>query len=97
MTPTLLLLNDGDDVLIATTDLAPGSHQVSDGTVIDVVEAVRLGHKVAARRLAVGDRVLRYGVPIGSMTVATEAGAWVHTHNLTSDYIVTYAHRGATE
>ena len=97
MTPTLLLLNDADNVLIATTDLSPGSHRVSDGTVIDVVEGVRLGHKVAARRLDVGDRVLRYGVPIGSMTVATEAGVWVHTHNLTSDYIVTYAHRGANE
>jgi hypothetical protein len=41
-----------------------------------------------------GQQVLRCGVPIGSMSARVEAGAWVHTHNLRSDYIATFAHRG---
>jgi hypothetical protein len=95
--PTLLMLAEGDDVLIATSDLEPGPHRVSNGSSIDLVEPVRLGHKVAARRLAVGEQVVRYGVPIGSMTASAMAGTWVHTHNLASDYIVTFSHRGGSQ
>jgi altronate dehydratase small subunit len=92
--PTLLLLAVGDDVLIATSDLGPGRHRASNMQSIELVEHVPLGHKVAARRLTVGEQVVRYGVPIGSMTADVAAGGWVHTHNLASDYIVTYSHRG---
>lgn len=91
---TLLLLADDDDVLIATRDLAPGRHLASDGKEIEVLGAIRLGHKVARRALPAGTQVLRCGVPIGSMTADAERGALLHTHNLASDYIATYAHRG---
>lgn len=94
--PGLLLLVAGDDVLIAVRDLAPGVHRVSNGEHIDVVDPVRLGHKISARDLAQGDRVLRCGVPIGSMSTSVRAGAWVHTHNLASDYIDTFASRGGS-
>ena len=93
-TPTLLLLVEGDDVLIATCDLQPGPHRSSAGEELLVAQPVQLGHKVAARAIAAGDRVRRCGVPIGSATVDIEPGAWVHTHNLASDYLVTFAHRG---
>jgi hypothetical protein len=43
-------------------------------------------------RLAEGDNV--FGMPIGSATRPIAAGAWVHTHNLVSDYIRTFDHRG---
>jgi hypothetical protein len=33
-------------------------------------------------------------MPIGSATRPIAAGAWVHTHNLASDYIRTFDHRG---
>lgn len=92
--PGLLLLADGDDVLIAVRDLEVGSQRTSDGREVAVKEAVRLGHKVSARPLAAGDRVVRCGVPIGSMSAPAEAGVWVHTHNLRSDYIATFAERG---
>jgi altronate dehydratase small subunit len=95
--PTLLMLAEGDDVLIATADLAPGRHLASNGSSIELTEPVRLGHKVAARPLAAGEPVVRYGMPIGSMTAAVMAGTWVHTHNLASDYIVTYSQRGGSE
>ena len=93
-TPTLLLLADGDDVLIATRDLQPGRHRSSTGEELTVTEPVRLGHKVAARPIAAGQLVLRYGVPIGSAIADIEPGAWVHTHNLVSNYVATFAHRG---
>jgi hypothetical protein len=93
-TPTLLLLVEGDDVLIATCDLEPGPHWSSAGEELVVTQPVQLGHKVAARAISAGDRIRRCGVPIGSATVDIAPGAWVHTHNLASDYLVTFAHRG---
>ena len=93
-TPTLLLLAEGDDVLIATRDLQPGPHRSSAGEELPVAQRIQLGHKVAAHAIAAGDRIRRCGVPIGSATVDIEPGAWVHTHNLASDYLVTFAHRG---
>jgi hypothetical protein len=93
-TPTLLLLAEGDHVLIAACDLQPGVHRASTGGEVVVTEPVWLGHKVAARRISAGEAVTRCGVPIGTATSAIEPGAWVHTHNLASNYLTTFAHRG---
>jgi hypothetical protein len=53
-----------------------------------------LGHKIARIGMRAGDKVLRYGVPIGSMIASAEPGDHVHSHNLKSDYIPAHA-RGA--
>jgi hypothetical protein len=94
VTPSLLLLADGDDVLIAACDLQPGLHRSPCGEDILVTEPVRLGHKVAARAISAGERIVRCGMPIGSATIDIPAGAWVHTQNLASDYLETFARRG---
>ncbi len=91
---TLIRLADGDNVVIAARDLEAGVHRTSAGTLVDLREPVRLGHKVAAHDVARGEHVVRAGMSIGSATADIRAGDWVHTHNLTSDYIATYAHRG---
>lgn len=90
----LILLQEGDDVLVAARDLDPGPHRTSSGATVELGEPVGLGHKVAARDLAAGEHVVRAGMSIGSTTRPVAAGAWVHTHNLASDYIVTFAQRG---
>ena len=88
----LLLLDDADNVLVATARLAAGEAVEIDGATIIVDRRIGLGHKIARRALAVGDVVRKYGAPIGSMTAAVDAGAHVHVHNLKSDYIPTYTH-----
>jgi altronate dehydratase len=60
-------------------------------TVIVTTESVPLGHKVAARDIAAGEKIIKYGAPIGSATCAIRAGEHVHTHNLRSDYLPTFA------
>ena len=91
---TLVVLADGDHVGVAAADLAPGRHLTSAGRPVDVLEPVRLGHKVALADLPAGAVVVRAGMPIGSTTRPVPAGAWVHTHNLRSDYLPTVDHRG---
>jgi (2R)-sulfolactate sulfo-lyase subunit alpha len=51
---------------------------------------VGVGHKLARHALAVGDKVLKYGAPIGSITAPVAAGGHVHLHNMKSDYIASH-------
>lgn len=90
----LIRLAATDNVLIATRDLRPGPWSTASGEVVRVRSRVSLGHKVASRALVRGDKVVRYAMAIGSATEPVRRGDWVHTHNLASDYIQTFAHRG---
>ena len=47
--------------------------------------------------LAIGDKVIKYGAPIGSMTAAADTGDWVHMHNMKSDYIASHTRSTVTE
>ena len=80
----LLRLAEGDNVYIATGPLRPG----------DVVRADGRDLPITARDIEAKEKIVRFGVPIGSATRPIAAGAWVHTHNLASDYIRTFDHRG---
>jgi hypothetical protein len=79
-----------DNCLIARMALAAGEPLDIDGVSVTLAENVPLGHKVARRALNAGDKVLRYGAIIGTVTADVAPGALLHTHNLVSDYIPTY-------
>lgn len=51
---------------------------------------VGIGHKVACVYLEAGDKIIKYGVPIGSATKMIQMGDHVHLHNMKSDYLPTY-------
>ncbi len=87
---SLLLMSPEDNCLIARTDLKAGTQVVIDGLTIALPQDTSLGYKVARRDLAPGDKVLRYGAIIGTLTLPTPIGAQIHTHNLESDYLPTY-------
>ena len=69
----------------------PGPARASDGRVIDILEAVTLGQKVARSNILAGEKIIKYGVPIGSATSDIQIGEHVHVHNMKSDYTPTYA------
>ncbi|GAA1976025.1 altronate dehydratase family protein [Isoptericola halotolerans] len=82
----LLVLREGDDVAVATRDLAPDDRAVApDGTAVVVLDAVPRGHKIALRQVAVGAPVRKYGQVIGVATADVAPGAHVHSHNLGFD------------
>lgn len=91
ITGGLLRLADVDNVLVATGPVGPGPAAVNGGGEVALSVAVTLGHKVAARDIAKGEKVLKYGVPIGSATADIRTGEHVHVHNMQSDYTPTYA------
>ncbi len=92
-----LLLDPADNVLVCIRDAAPGEIVTIDGVGVPLPQAVPLGHKIARHDLAAGDKVLRYGAPIGSITVATPRGGHVHSHNLASDYIPAHGRDASTK
>ncbi len=86
----LLRLSKRDNVLVALGAAQPGEVTLADGCKINVQTAVTLGHKVASTNIACGDKIMKYGVSIGSATVDILAGQHVHVHNMKSDYTATY-------
>ena len=86
----LLLLSPDDNCVIATMTLAAGTELMLDGERVVLAETVALGHKLARHALSAGDKILRYGAPIGHVTRDVAKGEHLHTHNLESDYLPTY-------
>ncbi|RST31529.1 altronate hydrolase [Sphingomonas ginkgonis] len=86
-----ILLHPADNILVAIAPIGPGEPILLDGEAVPAAEAIDVGHKLARRPLSAGEKVVKYGVSIGSMTVAAERGAHVHLHNMKSDYIASHA------
>jgi hypothetical protein len=84
---SLILLHPDDNILICAAPLGAGGLVEIDGSACRVATDVPVGHKVARRPLRAGDKVLRYGIAIGTMTAGAAPGEHVHRHNLASDYI----------
>jgi altronate dehydratase small subunit len=86
----LLMLSPADNVLVATRAIERDSVLTIDGQAVQVAEQIPLGFKVAARDIASGEKIFKYGAPIGSSTSHISAGSTVHVHNMKSDYLPTY-------
>ena len=84
---TLILLHPDDNVLVCCRDVRAGESVATDDGAVTVASDVELGHKLARVALQPGDKVVKYGTGIGSMTEAAAPGEWVHMHNMKSDYI----------
>ena len=70
-----------DNGAVALTDLHAGETVAG----ITLREDVPAGHKVALAPLHPGDKVIKYGCPIGHATVEVAPGSWLHTHNVRTD------------
>ena len=82
-----LRLSPDDNILVLLTAVEAGETVFDGGAPIHITTALPLGHKIAARKIASGEKILKYGVPIGSATRPIAAGEHVHTHNIRSDYL----------
>lgn len=83
----VIALHPADNVVICTALIEAGAQVEIDGVPVIATSTIALGHKLARRDLARGDKVLRHGIPIGTMTSPAARGEHVHRHNLRSDYI----------
>lgn len=89
----LLKLAPADNVAVATADIAAGQEVALDNGaagIVRVLDRLPVGHKVAVIPIRAGEKVMKFGCPIGSATRDIAPGQHVHTHNLKSDYIPTF-------
>lgn len=86
----LIQLSPLDNVAVVVRRLPAGARVevATDAVVLD--RDLGLGHKVACRPIAAGEKIMKYGVSIGSATRAIAPGEHVHLHNMQSDYLPTY-------
>lgn len=83
----VILLHPDDNILVCVKQFHSGDEIVIDGEKMISQIDIAVGHKIARRALNAGDKVYRYGAPIGSMTEPVAQGEHVHMHNMKSDYI----------
>ena len=75
----ILRLHANDNVVVTVTDLPAGSPAEN---VITTMRVPR-GHKVAARAIAKGEPIRKFGQIIGFASTDILPGEWVHEKNVT--------------
>jgi hypothetical protein len=89
--PRLLLLSPDDNVFVLRAAIEAGETLTISGKVATIRNRIGMGHKLARGAITAGDKVLKYGAPIGSATQDIALGDHVHVHNVKSDYTATYS------
>ena len=77
--PSVIKINESDNVAIALRDLAPGE-EVAPGVVTRV--AIPQGHKVTLVDIPKGGEVVRYGVVLGYALEDEPTGSWINETSL---------------
>lgn len=91
----LIRIDGKDNVAIALQMLRKGETILVDGISCTAGEDIPQGHKIALADVKKGDRIIKYGNPIGLASQEIKKGQWVHSHNLETglDQILTYQYR----
>lgn len=90
-------IHPDDNVAVILEDIRQGEALELNGITVTAAEDIARGHKIALRRIAEGEPVVKYGNPIGIAKAEIPAGAWAHVHNVrtglseSADY--TYCHK----
>lgn len=80
--PDAMQVHAADTVAVALRPLQAGEQVVLGGVRHLVADDIPQGHKFALAAHQPGDRVFKYGLPIGRASAAITPGAHVHSHNL---------------
>lgn len=86
----LIKINESDNVFIVRVPLEANETIIVNGRSFRNTSNIGFGHKIAAKNFEPGEKVIKFGVPIGSATTAIKAGEHIHLHNMKSDYLPTY-------
>ena len=87
-------IHPADNTAVALKPMDRGT-SADTGTIrVTLSEDIKQGHKFAVSNIPKGDRILKYGSPIGTASEDIPAGSWVHTHNMKTELTAegTYAY-----
>ncbi len=86
---TAFQIGRDDNVATALTELHIGAVKLNaDAGFSDpsAIETIPVGHKIALRDIAEGEKIIKYSVVIGEATQPIKQGSWVHLHCMKSCY-----------
>lgn len=83
---SFIQLNTYDNIVIALRNLKAGENINVNRVNITLLADIGFGHKVAVATIPGGQKVIKYGLPIGISTTDILPGQHVHTHNLVTAY-----------
>ncbi|NCU94240.1 MAG: altronate dehydratase, partial [Burkholderiaceae bacterium] len=75
----IIRLHPNDNIVVARMDVAIGTPVPSEN--ISIRSQVPAGYKIAAKKIAAGEPILKYNVIVGFANTDIEPGAMVHSHN----------------
>jgi altronate hydrolase len=84
-----LRLHASDNILVALETIEPGAALAEE---LIAVNRTPRGHKLAARSIALGERIVKFGQIIGFATADIAPGTWLHEQNVVmKDFARDYA------
>ena len=75
----IIRLHPNDNIVVARVDVAIGTEVPSEG--FTSRSQTPAGYKIAAKKIAKGEPILKYNVTVGFANTDIEAGTMVHSHN----------------
>ncbi len=75
-------INPNDNVAVALEDLKAGSSVEVGGNTVVLKEDLPRGHKFALNDIPKGEKIIKYGFPIGYAVEPVSGGEHVHVHNI---------------
>ncbi len=90
MAPDTLQLAPQDNIVVLTRSAGAGDPIRVGDIEVKLSALLGVGHKLACRAIARGEKIYKFGAPIGSATQDIAFGEHVHLHNIQSDYLPTY-------
>lgn len=82
-------INKNDNVATALSKLPVGEVNLTgeiDDKIINAIEEIPDGHKVAVKDIKSGEQIIKYGISIGTATSDIKKGSWVHLNCMHSNY-----------
>ncbi len=78
----LIRINSRDNVAVAVEPLSKGEVESVDDATFTIFSDIPAGHKVALQDIKKGEKVIKYGYPIGAASEDIRQGQHVHNFNI---------------
>jgi altronate dehydratase len=86
-----ITLSEKDNVAVALEEILEGEDvEVTirgEKIILKALNNIPFGHKISLRRIRRGEKIIKYGEPIGEAVTDIEQGEHVHVHNIKSIFV----------
>ena len=78
----LFKINNLDNVAVAISGISKNEEVAVADVTISAPEDIPAGHKIALTDIKAGEKIIKYGNPIGVAKCDIKKGEWIHVHNI---------------